>query len=107
MANSFEREWFGDKAQKVAPNIVSGLVVNTFRDFEDKFFGGDWSLVLIEYFRQGYGAIAKALGMNKSTVQMIVQRELAAAWTLRFEAERQVLQQNFAVDLFAWNVLPQ
>ena len=28
---------------------------------------------------QGYGAIAKALGMNKSTVQMIVQRELAAA----------------------------
>ena len=28
---------------------------------------------------QGYGAIAKALGMNKSTVQMLVQRELAAA----------------------------
>ena len=28
---------------------------------------------------QGYGAIAKALGMNKSTVQMIVQRELAVA----------------------------
>ena len=28
---------------------------------------------------QGYGAIAKALGMNKLTVQMIVQRELAAA----------------------------
>ena len=27
---------------------------------------------------QGYGAIAKALGMNKSTVQMIVQREVAA-----------------------------
>ncbi len=26
----------------------------------------------------GYGAIAKALGMNKSTVQMIVQREVAA-----------------------------
>ncbi len=27
----------------------------------------------------GYGSIAKALGMNKSTVQMIVQREVAAA----------------------------
>ena len=26
----------------------------------------------------GYGSIAKALGMNKSTVQMIVQREVAA-----------------------------